>query len=165
MKKPMGGINMYKKLMLLSLAIAIAIGAAFAVHETGVSLTPEISEMNATVDYEINVCNDGDTMINEVRIFENTRYEDFACQPVSGWGDVMITGYPDEEEGSVDFCWYFTGEDDAMLPGECKMFRFSARTPEEGCDFEWRVDTRNLDGSGKGSIVTLYDTTNGWGCE
>lgn len=104
-------------------------------HSISANLQPELSSVGQIVDYTIEFCNDANSSlsVNGIRIFENKNYSDFKCIEKEGWYLIFI---------NESHCRYYAEEPYYYIdPGECKTFRFEARTPESGCEMIWKFET------------------------
>jgi len=136
-------------LMILALAFVVA-SVSFTVpvfantHTATATLEPEWSPANEHVDYSVEFCKITGDVVNEVRIYKNydgtIYYTNFECADKPGWEKLYINTYP--------ACFYIADKDSPYYDplnedGECETFYFSAHTPAEGCDFEWKFETRD----------------------
>jgi len=108
-------------------------------HTSTADLQPEWSPANQDVDYTVTINNTGGDTIDEVRIYQNPQYVNFDCKNKTGWRLVFV----DDFEPGIDLCWYFD-EPDTIPAGESDDFEFSAKTPAEGCEWEWKFETRDV---------------------
>lgn len=129
-------------------------------HTSSAELQPEWSAAGQLMDYTVTITNQGPDAIKEVRIYQNPNYTDFQCEEKTDWTLVFVENYPDPELGTVDLCWYFTDNSHAIPYGSHEDFEFSATTPDSGCNWNWKFETRDIETSQQGGAwMAIYDTT------
>ncbi len=129
----------------------------FAEHDSSAELQPEWSSAGQTMDYTVtfynNVTSPDD--IGEVRIYKNENYENFVCEPESGWSLNYIN------TSIFEACLYVRSPD-IIVPGGSETFEFSAMTsvdPIDTCSLVWQFETRDVTWPYQGAIKYLSDTT------
>src|SRR4030042_816968 len=164
--KKMGTFKSSFSVILLAAVLSFAVlnvGSVSADHIAIVDLQPEWSIGGVDTDYTMQVCNQvGSHHIDEVRVIKNPAYSTFACEDkiADGWTTIKISPWYDSDLGMTEMCWYYTLDPSNNIPdGACETFGFSATVPEEGCELEWKIETRDEHATGSGNYNTWSDTT------
>ncbi len=134
--------NSFNKLFVVfmfTLILTLSSGSysVLADHDSVAELQPEWSASGETMDYTVEITNNGPDVIDEVRIYNNENYENFDCENKTGWELYYIS--------VLDACFYVENGD-TIPDGESDVFEFSAMTsvdPEDTCQLEWKFETRD----------------------
>ncbi len=135
---------------------------ALATHTSTADLQPEWSAAGMNMDYSVEIFNSvGSDPIDEVRIFRALDYEDFDCEPKTGWELIEnLTWYDSDLGGLTKMCWYYTlDSNNNILGNSSTIFEFSATVPDEGCDHKWKAETRDEESSSSGDWHIIFDYT------
>ena len=142
-------------LFVVSIMAIYAYGVFANTHTNSAELKPEWSPHDQWVDYNVELCNTGsieDDPVDEIRIYKNPDYGGFengsACVDKEGWEKTFIY--------TKKACHYIATDTKYYIePGKCETFGFSAKTPESGCEMNWKFETRDIDEM----WLPVYDTT------
>lgn len=131
---------------MLGFAISLYIIASYysvpveAAHASVADLQPEWSSANTNIAYSVGISNTAGDKIDEVRIYKNSQYSNFVCDPEPGWELLFIN--------VLQACFYVANSSspdyDPIDMGETADFGFSATSPPPGqCNLLWKFETRD----------------------
>ncbi|RLG14552.1 MAG: hypothetical protein DRN66_01650, partial [Candidatus Nanohalarchaeota archaeon] len=135
-------------------AILVLASVGFATHTSTADLEPEWSAAGQSMDYTVTFYNNASSThaIGEVRIYRNDNYTNFTCNQKLGW--ILSEPAP----GICNYYGYPQGVNTIPVGGS-EYFTFSATTPQNGCNWTWQFETRDITFPNQGSIQYLNDTT------
>jgi len=119
-----------------------------ATHTSTAELTPEWTDGNVLVNFDVEICNNvtSEDPVDEIRIYKHSEYTGVTCDDEAGWDKYLIAG----------FCLYISEDNSTRIdPGECVTFDFSATTPSTDGVRTWQFETRDIDEEWH----PIYDTT------
>jgi hypothetical protein len=112
----------------------------------------------------------GGDPIQQVWIYKNPEYDDFTCEPITGWNLAYQTVFQPGTSPQIttDACQWVAqaGLVDGFDDGNTKVFKFNATTPddlvnpEETCGLKWYVQTiDSYPGDTSGQAKMNFDVT------
>ncbi len=136
--------NYLNILAILAISILFA-GTALAEHSSAAIVSPNIVQPSTYYDFTANVENlvlpDPTDSITEFRIYINSEFSGFTCNPKAGWNGPFIIPFGNPPQY---FCQYTVmTSDDEIAPGENTDFSFSATTPQTQSCRQIHLETRD----------------------
>ena len=147
------GIYRFKIVFFVCLIALLACATpVYATHTSSAELQPEWSPAGQDVDYTVTICNNPTSThsVDEVRIYmnENYTYNIPPCDEKEGWELNWINVKKACHYIAYNSSYYIT-------PGGCDSFNFTARTPDYGCEWSWKFESRDVTDTWR----SIYDTT------